>query len=327
MLDTEYKELFANVVPGDRLISDTEAKMEAAIHLRPASRKRLRTVLIAAVVLAGIMAASAIAWTGAHLVDWSGNTLETDWMDAPPKEQDPKAQYREQAAWDAIGKAPEGELWAVKLGSHIILSVACKTFYSYPETESYIRASAPDLLLPSGIPEGYAFNYGQILFYLSSDVWEAGVPLLSKEPLLNSLTLFKFKLPELIYQNIERYSMSFTNKAGDNLQIECDRRTISDRGFFQIEEGGSSEPVTMPGMNAGIFIQNPEDRPAYELNLYKSGMEPKRYYLWASLPELEWTDEPSQTMLAPRFYQAAKYSLSAASFGKEELMKIAEGLK
>ncbi len=328
MLETEYKELLANVVPGDKLIAETAAKMEADANRQPAYRKRLRTMLIAAVVLAGIIGASAIALTGAHYVDWSGNTVDEHyWQEESQAEKDPKAQYQEQAAWDAIEKAPEGELWAVKFGSDMILSASSKIFYSYTEMESYIRASAPDLLLPATLPEGYDFNFGQILFYLSEDVWKTGVPLASKEPLLTNLTLFKFKLPEDVFQNIQSYCMGFNNKAGDDLQIECRRETLSDYQSFLIEEGGSSEPVTMPGMKVGIFIKDPEYGLANQLNLRKSGMEPKRFYRWFSLPELDWAGNYGLKEPSPRFYQAAKYTLNATVFGKEDLMKIAEGLK
>jgi hypothetical protein len=189
--------------------------------------------------------------------------------------------------------------------------------------EAYIRTSAPDLMLPTTIPEGYRFNFGQVLFYMSDDVWKAGIPLVSKEPLLTSLTLFKFRLPEDVFQDIERYSMSFSNKAGDVLGFECERKTLSDNSSFLVEEGGSSEPVTMPGMIAGIYIQKAEFDYANQLNLRKSGMEPKRFYNWFSLPELNWAVDHG----SPLFYQAANYSLGASAFGKEELMLIAEGLK
>jgi hypothetical protein len=86
--------------------------------------------------------------------------------------------------------------------------------------------------------------------------------------------------------------------------------------------------VAMLGMKAGIFIQSPEGRLVNELHLYRSGMEPKRFFFWTSLPELKWPGEHGPDGdLSPTFYQAARYSLSASAFGKEDLMKIAEGLK
>ena len=328
MLETEYKELLEDVVPGDRLITETVAKMEAAADLRYAPRERLRTILIAAVVLAGIIGASAISLTGSHFVDWSGNTVEFDYgADGTSEGQGFETQSRDQIFWDSVDEKPEDELWMGKTGSGIAMRDVSKTFHSYPEAESHIRALAPDLMLPAVLPEGYDFTNGQIIYYMSEDVWKNGVSLISKELLPKGLIIFKFMLPENVFQNIEGYMITFTNKAGDVLSFQCNRETMSSKISFRIKEGGSSEPVNMPGMEEGIFIKYPADGSVNELNLRKAGKNNICFYEWDNLPELKRPSDPDQNATSLSCFRDTRYSVSATAFGKEELMKIAEGLK
>jgi len=315
MLENEYRALMDQVTPSPELVSGTAIKMKEMMESkRNAPRFRRGTILLAALILVGVIGASAFALTGATLMDWYGNQIM-----AEPHVPAVNTAIQD-ALMTAMSSAPDDELWVAQTGEG---SWSChypkESFSSMDALVQRIKSSDPEFLTPTIIPEGYRFVSGLIWFYTSLNTRNAGLTLLGEEKIGEDVWMRKFRLPDCAKNDIESYNMSFQNDEGTWFHISCGREDASSHHYFPVEEGESRETISLAGMAKGIYLYD-QDRNHHSLRLRKTDVQTKVYYRWPL--HTGYSDMEDQACL----FDSAEYTLEGA-LDKDQLLKIAESLQ
>lgn len=323
MFEAEYKKMMDNVTPDSTLITNTLHNVRPS-QSSTLARRRIRPLLVIMLIAAGILGASALAINGIRVIDWAGNVATgIDKYDHLKPENAQTLALRD-TAWDALKDMPSGELWLVTVNGRKNIQSPYEEFLTFDEMKQRIKIADPELMLPSVLPEGYTFDKGELHFFISEAVVEAGISLLSDEITEDGVRTEKYRLPDITSQYVCYYFMYFTNKDGKFINIRCERTGNASRSTFTLWEGEDGEVVTVEGMNKSIYITDSNGIYPNQLNLRKTGMTPRRFFRLSDLLVKDYLKRDSG---GANFYEAAEYSLEASDIDKDELITIAESFQ
>ncbi len=328
MFEDEYRMMNERVFPDRALVADTYSKMKAMLDLKKgaAHRRVNRKTLLTAILALALLGATAFALTRSMEVDWSGNRVDIVEPELAITQEELKTmQAKAQIAKEILLSAPDDELWVAEIEEETQLSHRIRTVYQTLEDMTERIKSADDqLLVPSFIPDGYRFVTGTLWYYTSEATRAAGLEMISEELTGEGILLKKFRVPGPYEMDIESYIMELGDDRGNSLEITCRRDEAGSIYSFTVNDGGSSESVSVAGMGDGIYIRDENAPFLSSMHLRRKGMPPKEYFeLPVPLTYSTMDDEPAVS----RTYDAAVYDFRADALDKGALLSIAESMK
>jgi hypothetical protein len=212
-------------------------------------------VLLAAVLLLGVIGASAIAIGNIKVINWKGEDVTEERL----SEIDTSTETSpgQQLAWQLYGKTPANEYWAINYDKNTWTNNTPKeTVTSFEDFESRITSDSR-FPIPRAIPEGYRFESAELTFHLTEKTIADGFVFLKKGVMDEGVTVYKYRVPDSVRENIAGYSIRFQKDDENFLNIRCDLGQLSGEQFFYLnEEEGSGEPVAVKGMLDGLYMQD-----------------------------------------------------------------------
>lgn len=328
MFEDEYRMMNERVFPDRALVADTYGKMKAMLdRQKGAAHRRLnRKTLLTAILALALLGATALALTQPMAVDWSGNRVDIVEPELAITQEELKTmQAKAQIAKEMFLSAPDDELWVAEIEEETQLSHRIRTVYqTLEDMAERIKAADDQMLVPSFIPDGYRFVTGTLWYYTSEATRAAGVELISEELTEEGILLKKFRVPGPYEMDIESYIMELGDDRGNSLEITCRRDEASSIYSFTVNDGGSSESVSVAGMTDGIYIWDENAPFLSSMHLRRNGMPPKEYF---ELPVPLTYSTMDERPAVSRTYDAAVYDFRADDLGKDALLSIAESMK
>lgn len=311
MFDSEYKTMMEKVAPDQALITQTALKMQAMKDTnRKSPRMRRGFAVLAALVVIGVIGASAVTLSQRKLVEWNGNLLGVR-MEAQEREQEPGVGL----PWKLLNGAPENELWLLNSSKWSTANTPQKIVPTLEGIKQASDSTAPKFLFPTYIPDGYAYTEGYITFYASPATRE-GLTLVSEEWPQTGVSLKKYALPDTVFDNLNGYNMSFRDSAGHKLFIRCERMDATSNFTFSMAEDAVSQSVEIDETQQGLYLESLF--PGFRQLFLRKDMVRLSYYEWAFLGD-------SQISLST--FDSAVYQINADFLEKDQLIQIAQGLK
>lgn len=312
MFDSEYKTMMEKIAPGQELIAETALKMQTLNSKnRKSPRMRRGFAVLAALVVIGVIGASAVTLSQRKVVEWNGNLLDVRLQD-PEQKQKPGGDVPH----GVFTGAPEDELWVLKNNQWGAYDPPAKTIPTLEGITQAIKSTASEFQLPSFIPDGYEYTQGHLTFYASSLTRDTAKIIISEESPKNGVTLKKYKLPDTVWNNLEGYDVSFKDSAGHVLYIRCKRMDANAKTTFSLEEDAITETVEISGSQQGLYLE--EEVPVFKSLHLRKNMTPVQYVGWANLDD---------SQILPNTFDNAVYHISSDFLTKGQLIQIAQGLK
>lgn len=319
MFEANYRLLLEKAVPSETLVSDTLAKMRHTEKSKRPARRVRSTATLAALLLLGMIGASAITLGSIKVINWNGEDVTEEKL--PDYNTSTIASPGEELAWQFYDKAPANEYWAINYDNNsYIRNTPKETIASLEEFESRIASSGSRFLIPWDIPEGYSFKSAELTFRLTEKTVADGFSLLNKEVMGEGVTVYKFHVPDSVKENIAGYSIRFQKGGESYLSIRCDFGQFASTWYFYLHEDDAiSEPVAVKGMLDGLYTQ--------DLNWHKLHL--RTMYL----PNEEvicWPDGELPGSVSEMTYMTCNtldFSIDSNDLDKDQLIKVAQGLR
>lgn len=308
-------------------------RMLRSIRLRAeetSARPRLipRRVLALALTIVAVLGVSAFALNESGLIGWFGKKVSDDMPELAVTETDLETiQSRAQKAREIIANTPEGEVWVAEIWEKTqIFSSLAKQFTDPSEMAALIRESGTGLMFPEAIPEGYAFQSGNLGYYLSENIKDNGIQFLGEEEVEEGIRLKKFLVTGGYHRDIESMNLVFADALGNQLRLTGYLDAGSAQYAFNTSAEGAHEPVAVNGMTEALYIHNPDDlsQNAHHLHFRKTGLPQIAAYSWY---ELEIPGGLQQPEARPEHYDSIVCHLKSNVLDKNALIEIADSLK
>jgi hypothetical protein len=319
MFETEYRHLVEKAAPSEALVSDTLLKMQRLGHNKRPVRRVRGTAILAAVLLLGVIGASAITLGSIKVVNLKGEDVTEEKL--PDYNTSMESSPGEKLAWQLLGQAPANEYWAINFDkTHWTNNTPKESITSLEEFESRIALSGSRFLIPRDIPEGYRFESAQLTFRLTEKTIADGFAFFKKEAMDEGVTVYKYRVPDSVKENIQSYSICFRKGEEHFLKIWCDFGQLNSEKYFYLhEEESSGEPVAVKGMLEGLHLQDGNNHRLYLCTMYLPSEE---VICWPAGELQEAASEiPYMTC------NTLEFSISSNALDKDQLVKVAQGLR
>jgi hypothetical protein len=319
MFEKDYRQLVERAVPSDTLVLDTLSKMRhAEENIKPIRRVR-GTAVLTALLLLGVIGASAIALGSIKVLNWKGEDVTEEML--PDYNTSTAASPGEELAWQFYEKAPADEYWTINFeNNHYLYNIPKEAVSSVEELENRIAASGSRFLIPRDIPEGYTFKSAEMSFRLTEKTIADGFAFLDKEVMGEGVTVYKYRLPDSIKENIAGYEVRFQKGGESYLYIRCDLGPLGSKKYFYLhEDEASGGPVVIKGMRDGLYLQN---KNWYQLHLRTMYLPNEKIIAW---PDGELPDSVSE--MPYMICNTQNFSIDSNDLDKDQLIKVAQGLR
>lgn len=319
MFETDYRRLMEKAAPSEPLVLNTLAKMRhAGISKKPARRVR-GTAVLAALLLLGMIGASAITLGSIKVLNWKGEDVTEEKL--PDYNTSTEASPGEELAWQLYRKAPANEYWAIHFDNNCyICNTPKENIASLEEFESRITASGSRFPIPWDIPEGYCFETAELTFRLTPKTIADGFAFLNKEVMGKGVTVFKYHVPDSVKENIAGYSIRFQKGGESYLCIRCGFGQFgSEKYFYMHENEANGGPVVLEGMLDGLYLQ---DVNWYQLYLRAMYLPNEKVISW---PDGELPGKASE--MPYMICNTLDFSIDSNDLDKDRLIKVAQGLR
>ena len=319
MFETEYRHLVEKAAPSEALVSDTLLKMQRLGQSKRPVRRMRGTAILAAVLLLGVIGASAITLGSIKVINWKGEDVTEEKL--PDYKTSMESSPGEKLALQLLSQAPANEYWSINFdGNSWICNTPNESVTSLEEFENRIASSGLRFLIPRDIPEGYRFESAQLTFRLTEKTIADGFAFYKKEAMDEGVTVYKYKVPDSVKENIERYSICFRMGEEHFLKIWCNFGQLGSEMYFYLhEEESNGVPVAVKGMLEGLHLQDGNNHRLYLRTMYLPNEE---IICWPNgeLQEIE-SEMPSMTC------NTLEFSISSNTLDKDQLVKVAQGLR
>lgn len=196
----------------------------------------------------------------------------------------------------------------------------------FDEIVNYLKNSITPLPIPKYTPKGYEFVRGEIYLYLDESILDSE-PYKAWED--NGINYYIFHLNEEYQRNIEMYSLKFTDKNGNDIDIWMHLSPMMQEGHgFGASETAVAEYIDVAGFDESLLIYDKEKQYSYmySLALYKD-TDPVYTVVFSSIKY----DEYMNAEMAERDYtdtlQNMVIRITADDISRKEILKIADNLK
>ena len=325
MFEMEYKKMMDGIVPSSELISDTLTKAKAARQGKKPARRVRGSIVLAAILLFGIISASAITLGNIKIVSLEGANVSEEYLSrSESMEIKATASPSYVQLCNLIHQAPANEYWTgTEDGKTWPMKLPRETISSMEEFTSRITSSASRIPVPMAIPQGYRLKLATLGFYLNKKTIEDGFSLISKEVQPEGIRVYKYRVPDSIKENIDGYTLEFENDSEQYLFVRCHFSQLDCEQQYYADDESTIEPVIMEGMIDGIYIHNRFDSKMRELIL-------RAIYL-PNVEKISWPSDDAEYATigeSPNIiFNTLNFSIISNALDKDQLIKIAESLR
>lgn len=196
----------------------------------------------------------------------------------------------------------------------------------FEEIIKYLQNSNTPLPIPKYIPKGYEFVKGQIYLYLDESILDSE-PYKAWEE--DGINYYIFQLSEGYQRNIEVYSLEFTDKNGNDVDIRMHLSPMMQGGHgFGASETAVAEYIDIKGFDESLLIYDKEKQYSYMYNLalYKD-IDAIYSVNFSSKLHDEFMNFDNTNYDYTESLQNIMIRITADEISKKEILKIGEHMK
>lgn len=222
-------------------------------RIRPVSQGRV--VLKRVVIAVAILCVCFTFLAAAKLIIWQEYNLFGEKVNSPATSATPQQYELTQYDQQFLDETLLGEVRCMISEEYTSEKIGGIETSNYDDILDYVNKSNSPMVLPSFIPEGYAFRMGWIQFYLDEESLNADV-ILSEEK--DGKRYEVYQLPAGYERNIEWITLCFDGQNGEELKYDVHIMGALDEGSFSHHSPESAvvKSIEIAGFDTGIMVHD-----------------------------------------------------------------------